>query len=604
MSTLKNLHQQARRSSRPAFTLLELIVVLLVLGILAAIAVPTFSKVQQNSVNRAVQTTLEIMDRNGEAIGLSDSSLTPTQVAAAVVTETPILAGMTITRPGAAATIDVSYTTGSHSSLGTLTFAWSGDAIRGTISAAGANDTAELDLSYGAATLNFAVGTPVSYTATVPSDHTASTFAITSGSLPDGVTLNTSTGTISADGVAGVATDALDTSFNPGAGPDGAILAIAAQSNGKTISAGAFDTYDGTSRKAIVRLNADGTLDTSFNPGGAGVVGAYSWSGDIYAIAVQSDDKILIVGEFATYNGTSRSNVARLNADGTLDTSFNPGTGTGTTDTVRSVAVLSNGKILIGGDFATYNGTSRNLIARLNADGTLDTSFLGNGVNGTVYAIVEQSNGKILIGGGFDTYDGTSRNFIARLNADGTLDTSFNPGNGPSDRVLVIAVQPDGKILVGGRFTTYDGTSRNNITRLNANGSLDMSFDPGTGADNVNFMVGGTVHTIVVQSDGDILIGGAFASYNGTARNRIARLNAEGVLDPSFNPNAGPDQTVVSIVVQSDGKVIVAGTTGPDGMPIARFDASTPTGFPANVTITVTTDTNQTFARALTLTNS
>ncbi|MEM6321521.1 MAG: delta-60 repeat domain-containing protein, partial [Bacteroidota bacterium] len=165
-----------------------------------------------------------------------------------------------------------------------------------------------------------------------------------------------------------------------------------------------------------------------------------------------------------------------LSQDGSLDTSFDPGSGTNAT--VQSVAVQSDGKVLIGGDFTTVNGTSRARIARLNADGSLDTSFdPGSGTNGDVQSVAVQSDGKVLIGGFFTTVDGTGRRRIARLNADGSLDTSFDPGSGTNATVQSVAVQSDGKVLIGGDFTSVDGTSRNSIARLNADGSLDTSFD-------------------------------------------------------------------------------------------------------------------------------
>ena len=159
--------------------------------------------------------------------------------------------------------------------------------------------------------------------------------------------------------------------------------------------------------------------------------------------------------------------------------------------TVSTLAVQADGKILVGGDFTTLGGggtgtTTRNRIGRLNADGSLDTSF-NPGANGSVLALAVQADGKILVGGDFTTLGGggtgtTTRNYIGRLNADGSLDTSFDPG--ANDYVCALAVQADGKILVGGAFTTLGGggtgtTTRNYIGRLNADGSLDTSFDPG-----------------------------------------------------------------------------------------------------------------------------
>jgi uncharacterized delta-60 repeat protein len=136
---------------------------------------------------------------------------------------------------------------------------------------------------------------------------------------------------------------------------------------------------------------------------------------------------------------------------------------------VRALALQPDGKLLIGGDFTTYNGTPRNLIARLNADGSLDASFNpGSGANFEVHALALQSDGKVLIGGTFTSYNGTPRNRIARLNADGSLDASFNPGTGANSSVYALALQPDGKLLIGGAFTAYAFTPRTRLARLHA----------------------------------------------------------------------------------------------------------------------------------------
>jgi uncharacterized delta-60 repeat protein len=304
-----------------------------------------------------------------------------------------------------------------------------------------------------------------------------------------------------------------DVGFNFGDGFNGIVQAIAVQSNGKILIGGQFSTYNGIGRNNIARLNADGTLDASFNPG----TGA---NGSVYTLVVQSDGRILIGGEFGSYNGTYYNNVARLNADGSLDPSFNPAPGAA--GAVRTLAIQSDGKIVIGGEFTSYNGTARNRIARLNADGSLDLSFNpGTGANSIIYTLAVQSDGKIMIGGYFTTYNGTARNRIVRLNVDGSLDTGFNPGTGatgPNVFINALTIQSDGKVVIGGEFTSYNGTARNRIARLNAGGSLDTGFNPGTGANS-------SIHTLALQSDGKILLGGDFVSYNSTGRNRVARIN-------------------------------------------------------------------------------
>ncbi len=136
-----------------------------------------------------------------------------------------------------------------------------------------------------------------------------------------------------------------------------------------------------------------------------------------------------------------------------------------------------------------------------------------------VYAIVVQPDGKILFGGTFwQQYDGVDRAGIARANTDGSIDTSFDPGNGANGTVYAIYLQSDGRVLVGGAFNQFNGSARLGIARLNANGSLDASFDPGAGANDL-------VYAVARQSDGKALIGGAFTAYDGVTRNRVARLN-------------------------------------------------------------------------------
>src|SRR5438132_3344844 len=159
--------------------------------------------------------------------------------------------------------------------------------------------------------------------------------------------------------------------------------------------------------------------------------------------------------------------------------------------------------------------------------------------NGQVSVVVVQPDGKILIGGTFTTLSpnggvAVTRNRIARLNTDGTLDTAFNPN--ANNEVRSIAVQADGKILAGGLFTSIGGQTRNNIARLDATTGLADSFDP-----NAN----NTVQSIAVQADGKILAGGSFTSIGGQTRNRIARLDATTGLADSFDPSA--NNTVQSI---------------------------------------------------------
>lgn len=268
------------------------------------------------------------------------------------------------------------------------------------------------------------------------------------------------------------------------------------------------------------------------------------------AIAIQPDGKLII------NSGFNFAQLSRLDGDGNADAGFHPGTGPN--GEVRAIALQLDGRILIAGSFSTYNGTNRSHIARLNSDGSLDPSFdPGNGANGDINALAVQPDGGILIGGGFSSYDSTNRNGIARLDYDGYLDTSFNPGTGVSGNVNTLVLRPDGKLVIAGYFGSVNGTNRNSIARLNANGSLDLAFNPGSGPND-------EIDSLAEQADGKILAGGFFTTFNGVARSGLARLNLNGSVDAGFNPslavgNNFNQRVVRSIVVQPDGRIIAGG---------------------------------------------
>ncbi|MEI6395962.1 MAG: immunoglobulin domain-containing protein, partial [Verrucomicrobiota bacterium] len=337
----------------------------------------------------------------------------------------------------------------------------------------------------------------------------------------------------------------VDSSFNPEA--SGGVYSLAVQPDGKILVGGSFTMLSGQPRNYIGRLNADGTLDSGFNPGA---------NGGVSSLAVQADGKILVGGGFTTLGSQTHTNIGRLNVDGSVDSGFNPGAGGGSNPWVGSMAVQADGKILVGGNFTMLAGQTRNRIARLNADGTLDSGF-NPGANDQVYALALQADGKILVGGSF-----TYQSDIVRLNAEGIRDSEFHP-RVEGDRfssVDSLAVQADGKILVGGYFWDLCGQYRRCIGRLNADGTLDSEFNPGGAY--LNFPdYNPTVASLAVQADGKILVGGWFTALGGQTRIGIARLNADGSLDSEFNPgvNYYGGGLVSSLAVQADGKILVAG---------------------------------------------
>ncbi len=343
-------------------------------------------------------------------------------------------------------------------------------------------------------------------------------------------------------------TGGIDTSFNASLTGFGFVSSIVQQADGKILVGGNFMMANGTMRTNLVRFNIDGTLDTGFTPS---IVNDNS----VITLAFQSDGKILIGGNFTMINGSARQGIARLNTNGSLDASFNPTqlTGNAAIAIVNDIIVLPDDRILIGGRF-TPGGVFQRLL-RLNNNGTIDATFTPGVTNGNVSDILRQPDGKILVGGTFTTtFNGQPRSGIARVNEDGTIDTTFNPGTGTNNFVQKLALQTDGKVLIVGAFTTFNGTSRNRIARLNANGSLDTTFDVGSGADD-------SIQGVALQSDGKVLIGGNFANYNGVGRNRLARLNSNGSLDTSFVSGLANDRRffVCDIVPQTDGRILVGG---------------------------------------------
>ena len=351
-------------------------------------------------------------------------------------------------------------------------------------------------------------------------------------------------------------------------GTDGEIYALAVDGNNNAIIAGHFGTFNGVTRNGIARIRPDGSLDLGFDPRD----GVYSQAGDfIGSLVLLPSGKILIGGSFPSFNGVNRNSIARLNGDGSLDTSFDPGLGAN--GTVWSIAVQDDGKILIAGEFTSINGVARTHIARLNSDGSLDTTFNaeGNAPDGIINSIAVTGNGRIYIGGAFTTLGSQNFNHIARLNSNGSVDNGFNPLAGTDGPVYALALQPNGNILVGGSFHTVEGYELHNLVRLLPSGALDPEFFPGTGTD-------GSVDSINLQVDGTFYIGGAFTSYNGTRRLGFARIYADGTLDTTFmdtayNQFAGvfstsgfgsyfndPLGVVFASAVQADGNVIIGGS--------------------------------------------
>ena len=273
--------------------------------------------------------------------------------------------------------------------------------------------------------------------------------------------------------------------------------------------AGYFTSFNGFSTNRIARLNTDGSLDTSFNISSGA-------DAEIFSIILQPNGKIIVAGNFLTFNGdATKKYICRLNTDGSIDASFNTN-GIGLDSNIRTVSLQSDGKIIIAGYFSNYNGISRNKLARLNFDGSLDTSFdVGIGPDGLVRTSAIDSNGKILIGGDFSNVNGVIRYRLARFNPNGTFDSSYNNNPGPvypfsspgNATIYNILIQPDDRVLLGGNFGPYGTGGNRNFSGLD----FTCVFD-------------GNIYTMLYQPNGDIIVGGNFSSFNGVSRNKIVRI--------------------------------------------------------------------------------
>ncbi len=327
----------------------------------------------------------------------------------------------------------------------------------------------------------------------------------------------------------------VNTAFNTGSGFNEDVLNSAIQSDSKVITVGGFTVYNGDSLNFIARLNTNGSVDTSFNIG-------TGFNDATDRIAIQADGKIIVAGNFTSYNGTSANGIIRLNTNGSVDNTF----GTGfTSGGAECIMVQADGKIILAGGFSSFNGVNASDIIRLNSDGSVDNSFVyGTGFIATHSSIISdgaiQADGKILLAGQFTSYNGVSAKNIIRLNIDGSVDNSFVSGSGFNSQIYTIAVNSSGNIIAGGRFTSYNGAAANRMVALTSTGSINTSFVYGSGLNEVPY-------DIVYSNDGSVLIGGNFTSYNGSTANRIVKISASGIVDGSVNYGVGFDNMVLSI---------------------------------------------------------
>ena len=370
------------------------------------------------------------------------------------------------------------------------------------------------------------------------------------------------------------------------------------QPDGKLMVAGNFSDLDGFPSNGLARLNEDGSVDTAFRytgdvipslaslpAGGSVIVSGYNndftkydtirvnpdgsvdpsflaeADSDVVSQIVLPDGTILLGGDFSQVNGTTVNGVVRLLPSGALDPRFAPDIAPGPNQSVEAIAVLPDGSMYIGGSFTQISGATHYHVARLKKDGTVDTGFSARvgGANSDVAALALQPDGKLLVGGKFSQVNGTAMQGVARLNPDGSLDPSFQSGIDAD--VSQFKQQSDGKIVVMGHFYASDHNVYTCLTRLNLDGSVDPTFQGQATITADTSVVYRYTFALAIQPDDKILLGGAFVDVNGQGGKTLVRLNADGTTDPEFYPavDLSNNNTIDALCVRADGTILVGG---------------------------------------------
>ena len=316
---------------------------------------------------------------------------------------------------------------------------------------------------------------------------------------------------------------------------NGNVAAIAVQPDGKIWIGGDFTTLDDMASQGLARVNADGSLDLAFDPGAT--TQDYAYTPLIVGVAIQPDLKIIAAGWFTSFGGFDHTNIVRLNANGTVDASYNP---TFVKDYVAGLAMQADGKIIVP------SGTN---VFRINTDGTRDTSF-NVFANVPIDMVAIQPDGKILLSGAFSSVNGITHPFLARVNTNGNLDSSFNYYQTAynyyyPNEVASVVVQPDGKIVIGAEHwaVAFAGTPYQYYYQV-----PDTFRVTSTGALDIRMGSSGFDYALAMQADGKILAGSS----------PIYRINPGGTNDPGFVPTGYAN----TLAIQPDGNLLFGGPLG------------------------------------------
>ncbi len=341
---------------------------------------------------------------------------------------------------------------------------------------------------------------------------------------------------------------------------------VALAAEGKLLVAGSLRGDAELPHTALVRLNPDGTYDVGFRP----ALDA-NWVG---AVAALRSGKVLVIGSFQATNGAvTHTNLARLNADGSLDASFDAGRWSPASTMGAALVELADGRILVLGGSFPSGGTTEPSHTRLLADGAVDSSYNSASLRGRVNAWAPGLGDEIYLAGVFvPAYSTNSPVSVVRVRGDGTLDPAFQP---PAIWLSDWAMAPDG---VGGVYVhgivggAVAGEVALQVLRLRRDGSQDAEFKASLKGRPAEVLPdGGVVNPPVIEAmvrqwDGRLLVIGKFETANGVARRNLARFEPDGSLDRTFDPGAGPRHSLdtfsylsAGVVLAPDGRVYVHG---------------------------------------------
>jgi len=343
----------------------------------------------------------------------------------------------------------------------------------------------------------------------------------------------------------------LDRSFNAANGINGPVRGVAILGDGRLAIVGEFTAVGAVSRNRVALLQADGTLDATFDPGSG-------FDATVRALQIDTGNRLVCAGAFTQFAGVAAGRIVRLQLNGTRDETFNPG-GAGANHEVHSLLRLGDGRFALGGKFWEFNGLTTRGIVLLDANGARDLSFSGNVWAESVDAILPLPAGRFLIGGNFAAEKlATYRYDLAILEADGTVDLAFNAGSGAnfSNRVFTLADVGGGKILAGGDFSDFSGSGRKGLLVFNAATGVIESTPPVHAALHA---ASSDVNALVALPAGKLLAAGAFTDANGVSRAKAARFLPSGEIDPTFNANVALSSgySVRTVLRREDGTLLL-----------------------------------------------